>query len=150
MKKNVRNTIKKLGGRPCGYCSDLRIQEVTDKYIQDCNSPTKPKIPYVQELAMILDTWADMLEDWTDKKDDKGELEHPKFNQSIRRLKNIQQLRLLERTLGRFNPTGAIFQLKVNHKYIETEKKLLVGDPDNPLHNKYDITITEARGLDEE
>lgn len=138
------------GGRPCGYCSDPKVQEITNKYIEECSNQAKPKIPYIQELAIRLDTWADILEDWEDKKLDSGELEHPDFYRSCKKIRNMQQFKLLERTLGRFNPTGAIFQLKVNHKYIETEKKLLVGDPDNPLHNKYDITITEARGLDEE
>lgn len=133
------SSIGNQGGRPCEYCKDKdEIDRKTKEYLDECESKTKPKIPFIQELAMILDCGDKYtITDWADKriKDSQGKqtetLEHPEFSLAIKKLRNMQETRLLQRTLGRYNPTGAIFQLKTNHRYIETEKQILAGDKDS-------------------
>jgi hypothetical protein len=145
MKKKIKKEVNE-GGRPCEFCKDPTIQSRADKYISECNSEIKPKIPYIQEFAMLVDVDRDTIVDWANKKLENGELEHPMFYRTVKKLMTHQEFRLLQRTLGRFNPTGAIFQLKVNHKYIETEKKILGGDSNEPL----EIRIVEDKLLPED
>lgn len=125
---------KHAGGRPCEYCKDKdKIQMVVDDYIKKHrNFGEKASIPFIEELAMILDRDDETIQLWAEKETE-GVLEHPELNASIKVLMNIQKLRLKQRTLGRYNPTGAIFQLKANHGLIETEKKVLTGDGNSPL-----------------
>lgn len=128
--------------RPCSYCADKdKYQSLVEDYLKKCRAKTgeKVQIPFIQEIADIFDVDRDTINDWANKKilDSQGkqtdELEHPDFFRTIKKIKNLQELRLLQRTLGRFNPTGAIFQLKTNHGYIETEKKVVTGDAAEPL-----------------
>ncbi len=127
-------------GRPCEYCKRKEeIDKVTADYLASAKRPIKPIIPFIQELVMILDVDIDTVHDWAAKKMRGGKLEHPDFSRAVKSLLNIQQLRLLNRTLGRFSPAGAIFQLKANHGMIETEKRLLGGLTNEPL----EIVFTE-------
>ena len=106
---------------------------VVDDYIKKHrNFGEKATIPFIEELAMILDRDDETIQLWAEKEKD-GVLEHPELHESIKQLMNIQKLRLKQRTLGRYNPTGAIFQLKANHGMIETEKKIVSGDGNTPL-----------------
>ena len=126
------------GGVPCQYCLNKdKIQKTTEDYLLNCRTAKPIRMPYIQELADILDCDKQQIRDWQLKKNDKDELEHPDFDLAVKKLWNLQELRLLSRTLGRYNPTGAIFQLKVNHKYIETEKKLLANDNNEPLRIEF-------------
>lgn len=135
---------KDKGGRPCEYCKDKdRILESTNKYIKDCNNPAKLKIPYIEELAIILDVDDDTIVQWAAKKNELKQLEHPEFSAAIKKLKTVQKFRLLNRTLGRFNPTGAIFQLKANHNMIETEKQIHAGDKGAPV--ELNVKIVEDK-----
>ena len=125
-------------GRPCEYCKRKdEIDKITISYLQsarDARKIRKPFIPYQQELADMLDIDNDTLYQWTIKKKvESDELEHPEFTGLIKRLNTLKELLLLKRTTGRFNCTGAIFQLKTKHGYIETEKKLLASDAHEPL-----------------
>lgn len=135
-------------GRKCYYCENKeKVQRVVDDYLEKHQTfGEKASIPFIEELAMILKRNASRINDWVIKKDEEGKPEHPDLINSIDRLKNIQKLRLLQRTLGRYNPTGAIFQLKANHGLIETEKKVLTGDSREPLL----IELIEAKQLPEE
>lgn len=129
-------------GAKCQYCEHKeKYQSLFEDYYKRCHAKTGDKvaIPFVQEIADILEKDSLTLNRWFNKKikDDTGketeEYEHPEFRELYMRMKNLQELRLLQRTLGRFNPTGAIFQLKTNHGYIETEKKVISGDSNEPL-----------------
>lgn len=135
-------------GHPCHYCKDKeRIQSLTDKYYEECKKD-KGKVPYQEELElMYLNITEELLDTWKNKKKVGGQLEHPEFHETIKNLKRLQRLRLQERTLkARTNPTGAIFQLKVNHGFIETEKKVIAGDKDEPL----EFVIVEDKGNNKE
>lgn len=137
-------------GRPCKFCENKeKYMQLTKDYFDKCfkaSESGKAIVPYEEELALILKVNPDTLVEWSKKKNDKGELEHPEFSATRLEIKTLQKLLLLKRTLGRFNPTGAIFQLKVNHGAIETEKKIVAGDSNEPLS----ITIIEEKKLPED
>ena len=92
---------------------------------------------------MKLGTYTEHMNEWANKKDDEGNLEHPDFAELIKEVKSVQETRLQQRLMGRFNPTGAIFLLKTKHKYIETEKQIHAGDANEPL----EIRIVEERSI---
>ncbi len=137
------------GGRPCRYCEEeTALSHRTAKYIERCTSSTKPMIPYIEELALEMGVDDSEIVSWANKvKPDTEELEHPEFNTAYKRIKMIQKLRLQQRTQGRFNPTGAIFLLKANHGFMESEKRILAGDKDQPM--KLEIEITEEKKREE-
>lgn len=133
-------------GRPCECCKNMEVVlQVTQDYLSEARNArksNKPFIPYQQDLADRLDIDADTVWAWATKKTNTGDLEHPEFAGLVKSLNNIKELLLLQRTTGRYNPTGAIFQLKTKHGYIETEKRILNGGEDNePL----EIRIVEAK-----
>lgn len=128
---------KNTAGRPCTFCQDSeKYLALTRDYVEKSEKKTGEKvaIPFMEELALILHKDCDTLKNWADKKiGENNELEHPEFNDLYTRILLIQKVRLLQRTLGRFNPTGAIFQLKANHGMMETEKKVIGGVTNEPL-----------------
>lgn len=112
-----------MTGRPTSYSSETLSK--TFEYLQRCID--KKDIPYVEELAIeILGVDDDTLVEWAK--------EHPEFSAAIKELKTLQKLRLQKgSTIGKYNPSSAIFQLKANHGMIETEKRILSGDQAQPL-----------------
>lgn len=133
-------------GRPCEYCErSEEIDKLSLAYIGQANNTDKPRMVYINELALILKIDRDRIQDWSHKKKEDGSLEHPNFNRIIKELETSQELRLQQRLMARYNPTGAIFLLKTKHKYIETEKKLLGGDSHEPL----EIRIIDEKALPE-
>jgi hypothetical protein len=122
---------KDLGGRPCLYCQNKdKYQKIADEYIawSLVEQKDKRRIPYTEELALKLGHHRESIMNWAN-----NEAEHPQFFDTIKILQTIQALRLQQRTLGRYNPTGAIFLLKANHNFMESEKKILAGDRTEPL-----------------
>lgn len=119
-------------GAPCKFCGNREIiMKKTNEYIDKCYLSKPPQIPYKEELALILDVDEDTISNWANKRiGETDSLEHPEFFGAYKKVNTVQKLFLLKRTTGRFNPTGAIFQLKANHGMIETEKKILAGDKD--------------------
>ena len=149
--KGVAQDTNKNGtaGRPCEFCKDAeRLLKISRDYFTKCKEPKL--IPFIEEWALELDINDSTLVDWADKKNKKNELEHPEFYTIYIKVKNLQKLRLKQKALGRFNPHGPLTLLRFDHGAMETEKRILVGDKDNPIANKYDITITEAKNLNEE
>jgi hypothetical protein len=127
------NKPKHPGGRPCEYCARKEeIEKKTAEYLNTCRE-TKGSIPFIEEIADKLGNDAETLMNWANKKKTDDSLEHPQFFDAIKKIKNYQRLQLMKRTLGRYNPTGAIFQLKANHGFIETEKQIHAGDKDEPI-----------------
>lgn len=132
-------------GRPCEFCANKEeLLEKTRKYIES-GKGERPKVLFLNELALILDHHRETIMEWANKKTQNDILEHPEFSDMVKSIEEMQELRLQQRILGRYNPTGAIFLLKTKHGYIETEKKILGGDTKDPL----EIIITEAKKNEE-
>lgn len=133
---------KREANRPCTFCEDrTKIMQKVHLYREYCEGKVdgKPHIPYLQELCGYdyLDMLTTTLWGWVNN--ERHEAEHQELTNTIKKLLERQQLRLLQRTLGVHNPSGAIFQLKANHGMIETEKQILAGQSGEPL--EYNIHI---------
>jgi hypothetical protein len=136
-KKEEISTERPRVGRPCDLCDykDEKLKTTQD-YINS-GKGEKPRMLYLNELAMLLGVYKDIVTDWKAKIKGDGSLEHPEFNRLVKELESMQEFRLQQRLMGRFNPTGAIFLLKTKHKYIETEKQILAGDKTEPLQIEF-------------
>lgn len=89
------------------------------------------EIPFVEEIAEILDVSDQTIVDWCKK--------HPEFKVVYDRLIRKQKLQLLKGSMNRDIATaGAIFQLKANHGLIESEKRIVAGDKNEPLTFKWE------------
>lgn len=116
-------------GRPSGYTDEVLLKTV--EYLDKCEQ--FGEIPYIQELELIIGVDDDVMNNWTkalwpnDYPDEslRGKLRYPDFNAAIKRLKRLQELKLLRSSMYGYSATGSIFQLKTNHGYIETEKKIV-------------------------
>ncbi len=116
----------------CEFCQHTEeYLKITKEYL-DSATGDRPKIVWINELALKLDCYKETIQDWA-KKEKKGKLEHPEFARLVKKLESIQELRLQQRLVSRNNPVGAIFLLKTKHKYIETEKQIMAGDDKQPL-----------------
>lgn len=124
------------GGRPCEFCKNKdKIMVVVKKYYEKCRKAADGKVamPFIEEIALDLDINEETGTDWEKKVTPTGELEHPEFARLMSSVRMLQKLRLKQRTLGRYNPTGAMFLLRTSHGQMEVEKKILAGDQDEPL-----------------
>lgn len=133
---------KNLGGRPCTICQNMdEYLRITQQYLDRTlgRNGAKPGIPYIEELAIELSAHRETVMEWA-----KNEADHPLFSDTIKRLQDVQRLRLQQRVMGRYNPTGAIFLLKANHGLMESEKKILAGDKNEPIQVEI---IEEAKAI---
>jgi hypothetical protein len=125
-------------GRPTLYSEEKLV--LAKEYLQKCKGmlvvsegfdpPKQIKIdvPSISALAAELEVARETIWDWC-KDEDKKE-----FSNTINAIFALQEASLVENGLiGKFNPTMSIFLLKSNHGYIETEKRILAGDKENPL-----------------
>ena len=137
-------------GNVCEYC--IREEEILKK-IELFSLWTRGKLPdkklhmpYIEDLVDedFLDVLYDTFLNWVDEKNEHAKQKHGRLIQTYKKLFSRQRGMLLKRTLSQ-NATGAIFQLKVNHGYIETEKRILAGDQNNPVREKLEIEITQAK-----
>lgn len=134
---------KHAGGRPCEFCKDKEAYLVqTNAYIEKCKNNINGKtiIPFIEELALELNTTDTNLVNWSNKKKADGELEHPEFFAAFSLVKMIQKLRLQQRALGRYQSNGALSLLRFNHGMIETSKQIHSGDANERL----EIVIVES------
>jgi len=135
------DTQKRAGGRPCEYCKDKDVkQKIAEEYLRQCYHGKPQQIPFIEELAILLDCDDETITLWakkkikdTENKDIEDSLEHPEFSAIVTKLKMIQKLLLMKRILGRYNPTGAISLLRWHHGMIETQKQILAGEKAEPL-----------------
>ena len=107
------------GGRPTAY-GDHVIPTLED-YIASCGRE-QTELPTLEGLAERLDVCVDTITDW--------QVVHPEFLRACKRLMEKQRNQLINDGLyggKEVNPTMAIFLLKANHDFIETERKMLVG-----------------------
>lgn len=133
--KGNKESVGMSPGRPCEYCQNkdavLKTVYLYQAYCEgELPDHKSLEIPYIEELCLKLKIHTDTLNDWC--KGDCTQGDHSDIVRTIKGIMMMQKLRLLQRTNGN-NPTGAIFQLKANHKMIEIEKKILAGDDKEPL-----------------
>lgn len=153
--KFIKGNTESVGnsGKPCFFCRDkeniLKKVELFSLWTRGKLPDKHLHMPYIQDLCdedyldILVDTW----NDWTREEGDYAEHNAEFHSELIRAKKKLfarTEGMLLKRTLAQ-NPTGAIFQLKVNHGYIETEKRILAGDQNNPVREKLEIEITQAK-----
>lgn len=107
------------GGRPTEYGE--HVIPALEEYIASC-SREQTELPTLEGLAEVLSVCVDTITDWQAK--------HPEFLRACKRLMEKQRNQLINDGLyggKEVNPTMAIFLLKANHDFIETERKMLVG-----------------------
>lgn len=149
-------SVGNAGGNKCEFCPNAKeIVKKVNLYRLFCNGKVngKKRIPFLEELCDedYLDILVDQLEDWVRNKElsSKDPVHDPSLHaelaRTIAKLFTSQKLWLKKRVLGDKQPTGAIFLLKANHGMIETERQIQSGDKDNPIENKLQIEITEAK-----
>lgn len=124
------------GGRPTEYNKEklqkaqefyfsYAYAEPTTEYIDSKGSvhtvdnPLYTAVPYIEKLALELDVDEDTVANWCKA--------HEEFFGTIKKIKSLQKLRLYGKSMEKTSSTGAIFQLKVNHDMVETERRLLGG-----------------------
>lgn len=122
-------TAKHPGGRPTKY-NDTMQQTAEDFFTH--HMKLKNKVPYIEELALQLDVDDTTIINWATATDDNGDLSHPQFLATYKKIRTLAKLRLLQRTLFQF-PAGSIFQLKANHGMMESDKRIIAGDKEEPL-----------------
>jgi hypothetical protein len=97
-------------GRPSKYSPE--IAEKAADYVR--RMIKKQQVPYIEELALILNVNDDTLVEWAK--------EHDEFSATVKKLKTLQKLCLKRDALERkVHPTMAIFLLKANHGLSEKE-----------------------------
>jgi hypothetical protein len=99
-----------ITGRPTKYTDDMpaRLNAYTNSV----------DMPFVEEFALQQDLNTDTILEWTK--------EYPEFSVARKRMQDKQRYQLQRQGLeNKVNPTMAIFQLKCNHGFIETEKRVM-------------------------
>ena len=110
-------------GRPTKYTEEY-VDRIL-KYVKETD------IPVVEEVALELDLDDDTIVEWAKK--------YPLFSAAYKKLKQKQRMALLKYSLNKeYATAGAIFQLKVNHNMIESEKRILAGDKNEPITFKWE------------
>ena len=104
-------------GRPTKY--DNLILQKAERFFQyylakDYDS--EDSVPFLEELALVLQVDTDTIYNWCKTTTNNNEPKYPEFFGTIKKLKMLQKLRLQQRCLSRWNPKGAIFLLRINHK----------------------------------
>lgn len=134
-------------GRPSKYNEEIvpKLKEYIGSKINDQKS-----FPSLEEFAGIIGVNTDTIQEWKNV--------HEEFSVAIKDLFDLQKNRLMSNGLRQeFNPTMSIFLLKANHGMIETEKRILAGDKDEPIRyqnlddSELDATIkqkTSEIGID--
>ena len=122
-------------GRPTLYTPDI-AQKLID-YIDRCVA--EKLVPYAEKFAYEANITVDNMNDWEKSNDD--------FSQAYKKLKMVQKYMLMDGSVhNKLNPASSIFQLKANHGMIETEKKVLSTDPDNPIQINIGPTLDKIYG----
>ena len=131
----------------CKYMNPTGVKDkwnygMVDKvleYYEECLSNTEA-IPFIEELALQkLGVDDETVWKWGKR--------YPRMNNALKKVKKLQRMRLEQIALSKLkgNPIGAIFLLKTNHGYVETEKKQLVGTDNEPLMIKVIAEAIESK-----
>lgn len=102
-------SLTKPMARPTKYRKE--IPEQVDRYVAECKE--KKTIPWLEEIAYIFGIHKETVQAWQKK--------HEEFSVSCKKLLTQQELALKIVGLKK-GGAMAIFLLKANHNYIETER----------------------------
>lgn len=109
----------------CKYNQGM-VDKVND-YYEECKANID-RFPTMDELSLYLGVNDNTMVEWCAKE------ERADFKDAIGRVKKLQAGRLQELGLrGKYNPTMAIFLLKVNHGKIETSRQEISGRDGEPV-----------------
>jgi hypothetical protein len=136
--KGVAQDTNKNGtaGRPCLLCQKKEeFMGKAEAYLERCRKGMngRPIIPYIEELAMEMNTIDENIVNWAKKTLENGEPEHPEFLTIYQNVRMIQKLRLKQRALGRYNPVGALTLLRFDHGAVEVNKQVIAGSENEPI-----------------
>jgi hypothetical protein len=138
------------GGRPTKYTPEV-IQKI-DEYLETVGKG-QMKLPTRFGFAEYIGVNEDTLVEWEhavippteeqmrDSKFDIREhyrthLKYPEYSAAIKRIDSFQKEQLMDDGLyggKEVNASMAIFLLKANHGLVETEKRIIAGDKEEPL-----------------
>jgi hypothetical protein len=123
--------MKRPEGRPTKYNEEI-LQKTKD-YFSNCLKSNS--IPFIEELSLVLDISRETIYAWCKEEDKKM------FSDTVKKIITSQKLALLKGSLDKdkFTP-GYIFQLKINHDMVETERKEISGPGGQPLLGGVSIT----------
>jgi len=113
-------------GRPSKYNEGM-LQKA-NSYLMEClmgemkDEKRTYKLPLIEELARLCEVDSETVMNWTQ--------EDEQFFDTIKRIKELQKERIINKGFTAKNPTFSIFMLKANHGMMETEKQVLVQDRD--------------------
>jgi len=126
-RKDPKDYLKE--GRPTLYHNGVLSE--CEEYIAINSSA--PSLPTIEGLSLHLGVSDDTMADWCEK--------HPEFRAAYKRVFKLQKNQLMVDGMyggKEVNSAMAIFLLKANHGMIETERKLLGNDSDEPLRVRLD------------
>ena len=107
-------------GRPTKY--DPAMNDLVDAFLEQ-HTREQTSLPTLEGWADHLGVNADTVHEWKKK--------YPKFSESIKKILGTQRSQLMiDGMYGgkEVNSTMAIFLLKANHGFMETDKRILAGD----------------------
>jgi hypothetical protein len=127
-------------GRPTKYTDE--ILKKAEAYLEKCK--VQKHIPFTQELALELKISRETINQWRTATDKDGEIRYRAFSDICEDIDTYQEVAIIKRGLAGKAPSFAQFLLETKHKYIKTEKQILIGEKDNPVREKLEIEIVEA------
>jgi hypothetical protein len=119
---------KHKNGRPRKYKTASEVEYKIDKYFAECDEENRPYT--VTGLALALGMSRQDLLNYSERTDDEGK----SFFDTIKKAKNKIESRIEEGLLsGRYNSTGAIFNLKNNYGWKDKQEVEQSGGLDNTI-----------------
>ena len=115
-------------GRPRKYKTTSEVEYKIDKYFAECDEENRPYT--VTGLALALGMSRQDLLNYSERTDEEGK----QFFDTIKKAKNKIESRIEEGLLsGRYNSTGAIFNLKNNYGWKDKQEVEQSGGLDNTI-----------------
>lgn len=120
-------------GRPTKYHDGMI--DLAEEYLMSCGRE-QTKLPTIEGLALHLEVDDERIGEWANAIDESGNLIHPEFHATVKKIKAVQKNQLIDDGLyggKEVNSTMAIFLLKVNHGMIETSRQEHTGKDGTPI-----------------
>ncbi len=125
---------KNKGGRPEKW-TEAKALELADEMIEWMKD--EKNIYYEKFIVMVKDLYPQIISELSEK--------HKSFSEAIKKAKKYQELKLLEgSTIGSYNPTSVIFQLKNNHGYKDRQEVGLKAEIETKGEVTHKMSADEA------